>query len=141
MNERVILWAKAIAKWLERGLACAIFMGVIAFGFGSAIALAGMDWRDTATLYELIYRVLLLVIGVELIRTLVTHNLGAVLELLAFVIARKLLKPDLSALDILLSVSAFAILLGTRRYFLQLPPDEADERGGGKPERARQGGE
>ena len=51
-------------------------MGVIAFGFGSAIALAGMDWRDTGTLYELIYRVLLLVIGVELIRTLVTHNLA-----------------------------------------------------------------
>ena len=141
MNERVILWAKVIANWLERGLACAIFVGVIVFGFGSAIALAGMDWRDTATFYELIYRVLLLVIGVELIRTLVTHNLGAVLELLAFVIARKLLKPDLSALDILLSVSAFAILLVTRRFFLRLPPDEADERGGGKPERARQGGE
>ena len=141
MNERVILWAKVIANWLERGLACAIFMGVIAFGFGSAIALVGMDWRDTATFYELIYRVLLLVIGVELIRTLVTHNLGAVLELLAFVIARKLLKPDLSALDILLSVSAFAILLVTRRFFLRLPFDEADEGGGGKPEKARQGGE
>lgn len=141
MNEGVILWAKAIAKWLERGLACAILLGVIAFGFGSAIALAGMDWRDTATLYELIYRVLLLVIGVELIRTLVTHNLGAVLELLAFVIARKLLKPDLSALDILLSVSAFAILLVTRRFFLRLPSGEADEGGGGKPEGARQGGE
>ena len=141
MNERVILWAKVIANWLERGLACAIFVGVIAFGFGSAIALVGMDWRDTATFYELIYRVLLLVIGVELIRTLVTHNLGAVLELLAFVIARKLLKPDLSAVDILLSVSAFAILLVTRRFFLRMPPDEADERGEGKPERARQGGE
>ena len=141
MNERVILWAKVIATWLERGLACAILVGVIAFGFGSAIALAGMDWRDTATLYELIYRVLLLVIGVELIRTLVTHNLGAVLELLAFVIARKLLKPDLSAVDILLSVSAFAILLVARRFFLRLPSDEADEGGGGKPERAPQGGE
>ena len=141
MNERVILWAKVIANWLERGLACAIFVGVIAFGFGSAIALAGMDWRDTATFYELIYRVLLLVIGVELIRTLVTHNLGAVLELLAFVIARKLLKPDLSAVDILLSVSAFAILLVARRFFLRLPSDEADEGGGGKPERAPQGGE
>ena len=141
MNERVILWAKVIATWLERGLACAILVGVLAFGFGSAIALAGMDWRDTATLYELIYRVLLLVIGVELIRTLVTHNLGAVLELLAFVIARKLLKPDLSAVDILLSVSAFAILLVARRFFLRLPSDEADEGGGGKPERAPQGGE
>jgi len=141
MNERVILWAKAIAKWLERGLACAILVGVIVFGFGSTFVLAGMDWRDTATVYELIYRVLLLVIGVELIRTLVTHDLAAILELLAFVIARKLLKPDLSAFDILLSVSAFVILLGARRFFLRLPSDEADEGGGGKPEKARQGWE
>ena len=141
VDEHVILWAKAIAKWLERGLALAILVGVIAFAVGSAIALSGMDWRDTATLYELVYRVLLLVIGVELIRTLLTHDLGAVLELLAFVIARKLLKPDLTALDILLSVSAFAVLLIARRFFLRLPSNEANDGGGGKPERAHQGGE
>ena len=141
VDEHVILWAKAIAKWLERGLALAILVGVIAFAVGSAIALSGMDWRDTATLYELVYRVLLLVIGVELIRTLLTHDLGAVLELLAFVIARKLLKPDLTALDILLSVSAFVVLLIARRFFLRLPSNEANDGGGGKPERAHQGGE
>jgi hypothetical protein len=89
----------------------------------------------------MIYRVLILVIGVELICTLVTHDLGAVLELLAFVIARKLLKPDLTALDILLSVSAFVVLLIARRFFLRLPSNEANEEGGGKPETARQGGE
>ena len=141
VDERVILGAKAIAKWLERGLALAILVGVIAFAFSSVIALSGMDWRDTAAFYEMIYRVLLLVIGVEVIRTLVTHDLGAVLELLAFVIARKLLKPDLTALDILLSVSAFAVLLIARRFFLRLPSTEANEGGGCKPERARQGGE
>jgi hypothetical protein len=48
VDERVILWAKAIAKWLERGLALAILVGVIAFAFSSVIALTGMDWRDTA---------------------------------------------------------------------------------------------
>ena len=141
VDERVILWAKAIAKWLERGLALAILVGVIAFAFGSAIALSGMDWRDTATFYEMVYRVLVLVIGVELIRTLVTHDLGAVLELLAFVIARKLLKPDLTALDILLSVSAFVVLLIARRFFLRLPSYEANDGSAGKPERAHQGGE
>ena len=140
VDERVILWAKAIAKWLERGLAVAIFVGVIAFASSSAIAMAGMDWRDTATFYELIYRVLIVVVGVELIRTLVTHDLGAVLELLAFVIARKLLKPDLSSMDIFLSVSAFVVLLVARRYFLRLPSYEAEEEGGGKPERAPKGG-
>ena len=43
VDERVILWAKAIAKWLERGLAFAILAGVIAFALSSASALSGMD--------------------------------------------------------------------------------------------------
>jgi hypothetical protein len=38
------------------------------------------------------------------------------LELVAFVIARKLLKPDPTALDILLSVAAFVALLAARRF-------------------------
>ena len=50
MNDRTIPWAGTSARWFERGLACAILIGVIAFGVGSAIALAGTDWRDTATL-------------------------------------------------------------------------------------------
>lgn len=141
VDERVIVWAKTIAKWLERGLALGILAGILAFAFSSASALAGMGWRDTATFYEMIYRVLILVIGVELIRTLVTHDLAAVLELLAFVIARKLLKPDLTALDILLSVSAFVLLLIARRFFLRLPSTGATEGRGAKAESARQGGE
>jgi hypothetical protein len=35
----------------------------------------------------------------------------AVLELLAFVIARKMLKPDLTSIDIALSVAAFVALV------------------------------
>jgi hypothetical protein len=88
-------------------LALVILGGVLVYGLRSTRTLAAMDWRLTETFYELIYRVLLLVIGVELVRTLVTHDLRAVLELLAFVVARKMLKPDLDVLDILLSVLAF----------------------------------
>jgi uncharacterized membrane protein (DUF373 family) len=121
MNERVILWTKAITKWFEYGLAVAVLVGIIAFAFSSAIVLAGISWRDISSLHELIDRVLLLLIGVELIRTLVRHDLGAVTELLAFVVAREMLKPDLSLLDALLGVSAFAVLLAARRFFLRLP--------------------
>jgi hypothetical protein len=41
----------------------------------------------------------------------------AVLELLAFVVARKILKPELATIDILLGVAAFAGL-AARRFFL-----------------------
>jgi hypothetical protein len=95
--------------------------GVLVFGLGSAHALAGMDWRLTETFYELIYRVLLLVVGVELVRTLVTHELKAVLELLAFVVARKMLKPELAVLDVLLSVLAFVALLAANHFWLSIP--------------------
>ena len=54
----------------------------------------------------------------ELIRTLLTHDLVAILELLAFVVARRMLKPELATLDILLGVVAFIGLLAARRFLL-----------------------
>ena len=92
--------------------------------------MAAMDWRLTETFYELIYRVLLLAIGVELVRALVTHELRAILELLGFVVARKMLKPDLAVLDILLSVLAFVALLVANRFLLSTSlPLESQEPG------------
>ena len=121
------MWfAKVLATALERLLAFGILLGVIAFAFGSVSALLVLDWHSTETFYELIYRTLLLVIGVELIRTLLTHDLFAILELLAFVVARKMLKPELPTLDILLGVAAFVVLLAARRYLL--PPLAGEQR-------------
>jgi len=110
-----------IVKWFERLLAFGVLIGVIAHTVSSVIVLVGMDWRLTATIYDMIYRVLLLVIGLELVRMLVVHDLMAILELLAFVIARKMLKPDIVALDIVLAVTAFVALLAARRYLLAAP--------------------
>ena len=132
MNARVVQLAKVSATMLERLLALAILIGIIVSAFHGAINLTGMDWRSTETFYELIYRVLLLIIGVELIRTLVTHELSAVLELLAFVVARKMLKPDLSTLDILMGTAAFAGLLAARRFLGPSPQSQKSEQPGAK---------
>lgn len=123
---RIPVQFKMLAVGIERFLALVILLAVVVFGVHSALTLASMDWRQTDTFYELIYRVLLLVIGVELARTLVTHNLRCILELLAFVIARKMLKPDLGVLDILFSVLAFVALLAASRWWLTEPssPEE-----------------
>jgi hypothetical protein len=118
MNELVIRSAKMLATGLERLLAFGILLGGVAFAYESIGALFRMDWSTTETFDELIYRALLLVISVELIRTLVTHDLMAVLELLAFVVARKILKPELATIDILLGVAAFTGLLAARRFSL-----------------------
>jgi hypothetical protein len=136
LSRRISGYYKTVAVWIEKVLALVILGGVLVFAVTSAQSLADMDWRQTETFYELIYRVLLLVIGVELVRTLVTHDLRAVLELLAFVIARKLLKPDLSTPDILLSILAFVALLAANRFLL--PPAPPPE--GGEPEPATRTG-
>lgn len=107
-----------LVRWLEKLLAVVVLGSVIVAAVHGGIRLAGLDWSANETFYELIYRMLLLVIGLELVRMLITHSLAAVLELLAFVIARKMLKPDLTSLDIILSVMAFVALLAGRRYLM-----------------------
>jgi uncharacterized membrane protein (DUF373 family) len=130
MDERVKWWAKEIATVLERILALAILVGILVFAVQSVTALTPMPWSSVETFYELIYRILLLVIGVELIRTLVTHDLNAILELLAFVVARKMLKPDITVLDIFLGVLAFIALLAAGRFLLpRLASEPARRRG------------
>jgi hypothetical protein len=118
MKLNINMFYSPAVRWLERALALAMLVGVMIAAVNGGITMSQMDWTSKETFYELIYRVLLLVIGLELVRMLVTHSLAAVLELLAFVIARKMLKPDLTALDIILSVIAFVVLLGGRRYLI-----------------------
>ena len=118
MKNRIVKPYRAAIFWLEKVLALAVLAGGLFAAVKGAIALAGMDWASKETFYELIYRALLIVIGLELVRMLITHSLAAVLELLAFVIARKMLKPDLTSMDIILSVLAFVALLGGRRYLM-----------------------
>jgi len=112
-------------RFLEKTLALTVLISVLLALIKGVIFLAGQDWTQTETFYELIYRVLLLVIGLELVRMLITHSLAAVLELLAFVIARKMLKPDLTAADIILSVLAFVCLLAGRKYLMNQAGDKA----------------
>lgn len=104
---------------LEKVVAAATVIAVIVYGFESAKVLIAMDWSSTETFYEFINRTLIAVIGLELVRMLVNHSIGAVLELLAFVIARKMLKPDLTSLDIALSAGAFVALMAARHFLME----------------------
>ena len=133
MNERVIRCAKALATTLERLLAFGILLGVVVFAFQSTFAVTGMDWRSTEAFYELMDRVLLLVIGVELIRPLVTHDLWLSWSFSPS-LPRKMLKPELPTVDILLGVVAFVGLLAARRFLLPSLAGEPKQEGGAKSE-------
>lgn len=112
------IW-KYVANILERLFAVATLLAIFWYGIESISVLVAMDWSLTTTFQEFINRVLIAIIGLELVRLLLYHNIGAILELLAFVIARKMLHPNISAVDIALSTVAFAALLATRHYFTQ----------------------
>jgi hypothetical protein len=118
MAEHLPQYFIGFVKIMEKALALVVLAAILVYGVETGLALAGMDWQMTETFYEVIYRVLLVVIGLELVRMLVVHDLSAVLELLAFVAARKVLKPDIQALDILLAIVAFVVLLAARKYLL-----------------------
>jgi hypothetical protein len=108
-----------VSLWMEKIIAALTVVAVTAYGIHSIQVLLAMDWSATETFYEFINRTLIAVIGLELVRMLVNHSIGAVLELLAFVIARKMLKPDLTSLDIALSAAAFVGLMAARHFLME----------------------
>jgi len=105
---------------LEKILGFLVLIFVVISAINSTFVLVGMDWGQTSTFYEMLNRFLILVIGLEFVRLLISYNLNAVLELLAFVIARKMLKPDITSTDVLFNVVAFGILVLVRSKIL--PP-------------------
>ena len=119
IHERIDRSWKAGITILEKCIALAVLAGVIAYVAHSVFALYVMDWSLTSTYYELVNRVLAAIIGLELVRMLVSHSIAAVLELLAFVISRKMLKPELDSIDIAAGVAAFVALMAARHFFTE----------------------
>ena len=118
LDQRLAHGFSHVVRWLEIGLAGLVLVGVLAAAVSSVRELLGLDWSQAATFDRLMSRVLFIAIGLELARMLVVHSLRAILEMLAFAIARNMLLPDRTALDIVLGAVGFAVLLAAARHFL-----------------------
>jgi hypothetical protein len=118
-KERATIRYLSVIGVVELALAAVVFVGVLLAAVHGVRVMAGMDWGLTATFDELIGRVLVILIGLEVIRLLLVHNLRAVLELLAFAIARKMLRADVTAVEIALGAVSFVALLAANRHFLE----------------------
>ena len=117
---------KQFHNWVELGIICVeyfisivLLLCVVGFTVGIVISISKLNWQNAELFYEITSHILMLVIGVELVRTLLLHNPEAILELLAFVVARKTLKPDTTVIEVLLSVLAFIALLAARKYLFR----------------------
>ena len=121
-------YIKKTVKGAEILLAFIVLLGVLVYVFNSIGFFFVADWSHNLVFYELIYEVLLITIGLELARMLITHNYESILELLAFVIARKMLKPDITTMDIALGVLSFVGILVAKRYlFMRHSKNNIDE--------------
>jgi hypothetical protein len=118
LEQRLAQGFSQAVRWLEIALAGLVLVGVLAAAVSSVRELLGLDWNQAATFDRLMSRVLFIAIGLELARMLVVHSLRAILEMLAFAIARNMLLPDRTAVDIVLGAVGFGVLLAAARYFL-----------------------
>ena len=87
-------------------------------------------WRQTSeydALHQIIQDVLLVAIAAELALLLLFHRTSAAVEVLIFVIARKMVISGISGLDLLAGVAALGGLVVLRFYFIERKEREAKE--------------
>lgn len=107
-------WAALLIRWIELLIIAVIITGIILSAVYGLEDVSAMDWGEASTFYAFIDRLLLIVIGIEFVRMLIVRSLVAVLELLAFVVARKMLKPDMEAVEMAIDAGTFVLLVAAR---------------------------
>jgi len=97
-------------------LAIIIVFAVAYFGFHAGLTFLSMDWSNMAAMYQFISYILLILLGIEVARLILVHSITVVMELMLLIIARKMLYPDITALDLLYCAIAFVLVVGI--YYL-----------------------
>lgn len=119
-------------RFLNRytGDAIHLFLSLLSVAILAAAAVAAYDTvvtefpklfthvEEYEVLQKIIHNILLIAIAAELGLLLLFHRTSSAVEVIIFVIARKIVEPDISSLDLLLSVAALAGLLVVRYYFV-----------------------
>lgn len=105
-------------------LSCLAILILIVAAIGTVVIIirdVPMLWRQTSeydALHQIIQDVLLVAIAAELALLFLFHRTSAAVEVLIFVIARKMVIAGISGLDLLAGVAALAGLVAIRFYFI-----------------------
>ena len=126
--------APALEVFLDRyvGNGIHLFLSLLAIVIvvAAAIALVDVLIRDFPQLgqragneYDILHHViqsiLLVAIAGELGLLLLFHRAGAAIEVIIFVVARKMVTPDISGVELLLGSASLIGLVAARRYFIR----------------------
>lgn len=106
-----------LLAYFETTLAGIVLMATVVFGGFALMEMIQMDWAQLQTYFRFLEYVLNIAIGIELARLLLDYSLETLVELLAFVIARKLLLIEGDFVSLLLGIAALALLFAARHYF------------------------
>jgi hypothetical protein len=122
----------AAESFLDKHLGNAVhlFLSLLAILILVAAAIATVEivvrdfpqlWRQANeydAMHQIIQNILLVAIAAELALLLLFHRTSAAIEVLIFVIARKMVTPGISGLELLLGTAALAGLIVVRFYYL-----------------------
>lgn len=125
-----------IERYIERYLGNTIhlFLSLLALMVFAAAIIATYDtlvrdfphlWKpvdEYSVLQKLIENILLIAIAAELALLLLFHRTTAAVEVIIFLIARKMLSPGISMLELLIGTVAVIILVIVRFYYLPGKP-------------------
>ena len=124
----------AIEVFLDRyvGNGIHLFLSFLAVVIVVAAAIAAVDilirdfpqlgqraGNEYAVLHHVIQSILLVAIAAELGLLLLFHRAGAAIEVIIFVVARKMVTPDISGVELLLGTASLVALVAARRYFIR----------------------
>src|SRR5215510_3784289 len=123
-------------RYLGNGVHLFLSLLAILILIGAFIATAEIVFRDFPQLWRqsseydalhvIIQNLLLVAIAAELALLFLFHRTSAAIEVLIFIIARKMVAPTISGWELLAGVAALAGLIAIRFYFL--PPNPPKER-------------
>ena len=129
---RVLDILTELLHWIEVTLA-AVSVAFVAIGIAYLIGQllgfsAAVEQADLQTSFEeLLSDILLLVVGVELALMLVRRTPESLIEVMFFVVARKMLIKTDTFWDLILGVAALAGLFAIRKYLQQKPGKTVEE--------------
>ncbi|MDD4376855.1 MAG: hypothetical protein PHH48_01705 [Eubacteriales bacterium] len=117
-TKTIQLWVFKVANWMEIIAAgfvtIAVIISFITLAIGMKDFIGELGHVDAfRNFLRIVFDV---VIGIEFLKMLCKHNLGSVIEVLLFAIARQLIVEETSMLEGLIGVSAIGVLFMIRKY-------------------------
>lgn len=106
---------------VEIFLAVLVFCATVYFSWNTLQSFLWKDWSRMSVMYEFIAVILLILLALEVTRLILVHSITVVMELMLLILARKMLYPEIAALELLYCTVAFALVIGVY-YLYELKP-------------------